>query len=320
MGTCWSASRPKVGTTPVLSGKAMYSYDNNSGIHKSVYEAAVDSTDSGAEVSEDTVIPSLAAPPFFRVKHLASQESFHSSADSFLSGTGLARRLERQGSDSLKAECGSSVWRYISPSPRSFDERNFADLSDDDMRALDSSEPSTHVTKIKKNGGENISEQKSDDGADAFWIPDTLARHMGIWNSNSKSRKVKLKRSADRIYANDEDIFMSVENNLGRYKNSDNVFAINDTSLDNSVTDFSYNSNEDDNVVDVSGIENDFENNNREVQLSVPSLIFIDNNTKRRSGMKKAKDWVSFDDQDQYNYEVLADEQGKHHRTQMAAK
>ena len=200
----------------VVDGKAMYSYDNSGEIdnRECIYDTAADSTDSGAEVSEDTLLHSL--PKHSRVKHLASQESL--SADSFLSLPGT-----RQRTDSLRVECGSCIWRYITPSPRSLDERNFVDISDDDKHG---SEPSTYVTKINKNDSANISDEKSFDDGDAFWIPDTLARHMGIWSKVEKSKKVKLKRPVQRIYANDEDIFMSVENNLGRCENNDNVLYL----------------------------------------------------------------------------------------------
>ena len=310
MGTCWSQGRQKVGATPVLSkavvdGKAMYSYDNSAEVdnRECIYDTAADSPDSGAEVSEDTLLHSLARHS--RVKHLASQESL--SADSFLSHPGNIGVMTRQRTDSLKVECGSCIWRYITPSPRSLDERNFVDISDDDKHG---SEPSTFVTKINKIDSANISDDKSFDDGEAFWIPDTLARHMGIWTKVENSKKVKLKRSVQRIYANDEDIFMSVENNLGRFEknDNDNVFVIGDQSLDNSVTDFSYNSNENVVVGDTSEIENDVKNNNSEVQLSVPSLIFIENKTNKANGIKMAKDWVSFDDK--YNYEGFDEQEG----------
>lgn len=305
MGSCWSNARPKVGTTPVLSkarvdGKAMYSYDNCQGVEAAtnIYEAATDSGDSGAEVSENLMMPSLVRRSNFRVRDLAREESIHSSMDSFLSHPSLGL-IDKQRTDSLKAECGSCIWRYITPSPRSFDENNFAELADDDMHVWNGQ--SSNVTKIWKDDTENISEEKSIEAGEIFWIPDTLARHMGIWNRNTGNRgKVKLKRATETIYANDEEIFMSVENNLSKYVESECVFAIRGTSLENSVTDFSYNSNEEDVAEDKAEMENDDKNNNKEVQLSIPSLIFVDSNKHKGTGIKKTKDWISFDDK--YNH------------------
>eukprot|EP00090_Calanus_glacialis_P021327 TRINITY_DN32903_c0_g1_i1.p1 TRINITY_DN32903_c0_g1~~TRINITY_DN32903_c0_g1_i1.p1 ORF type:complete len:309 (-),score=86.78 TRINITY_DN32903_c0_g1_i1:251-1177(-) len=302
MGSCWSNARPKVGTTPVLSkarvdGKAMYSYDNYQGVEAatSIYEAATDSGDSGAEVSENLMMPSLVRGSNFRVRDLAREESIHSSMDSFLSHPSLGL-IDKQRTDSLKAECGSCIWRYITPSPRSFDENNFAELADDDMHVWNGQKKSTNVTKICKEDTETISEEKSIEDAEIFWIPDTLARHMGIWNRNSGNSR----KATETIYANDEEIFMSVENNLSKYMESECVFAIRGTSFDNSVTDFSYNSNEEDVAGDEAVKENDDKNNNKEVQLSIPSLIFVDSNKNKGTGIKKTKDWISFDDK--YNH------------------
>ena len=120
-----------------------------------------------------------------------------------------------------------------------------------------------------------MTKQDTVDACDIFWIPDTLARHMGIRN---KSKVELAEAPADRIYADDEELFMSVENNLSRHMHNDIVFALRRSSIDNSLADFSYNSNNEMKDIQNRVINEDQQNNNQEVQLSIPSLIFTDNN------------------------------------------
>ena len=280
----------------------MYSYDNCGGVDiaTNIYEAATDSGDSGAEVSENLMMPSLSRQSTFRVKTLGREESIHSSVDSFLSHPSLGL-IDRQRTDSLKVECGSCIWRYITPSPRSFDEKDFSALSDEDTLVFNAnhfSKTSTNNVSRSLEDTENISdsEEKSVEDAEIFWIPDTLARHMGIRNRKGMNRKIKLKRATERIYANDEDIFMSVENNIDKHVEIESVFASQGTSLEDSVTDFSSNSNEEIMHTNKAVTDDDYKNNNKEVQLSIPSLIFTDNYKNKGARNKKTEDWISFDD------------------------
>lgn len=308
-------TRHKVGTTPVLSktgydSKTMYSYDNCGGVNRTsnIYEAATDSGDSlEEELSEHFCLPSFSRQNTFKSTLSKKEESVHSSVDSLLSHPSLGL-AERPRTDSLKVEYGSSVWRYITPSPRSLDEREFSAISDEDTfesKANDDIKTSNDISSTSQfDTDTSDSGYKTGENSDVFWIPDTLARHMGIQKKRGdKKRNKHLKRITERVYADDEEIFMSVQNNLGKINNNQvqdndnikNIYTIRNTTMERTRTNFpaditnKYIETED--LV----IENDNKNNNKEVQLNIQSLILTDN-IHQGDENKKIEDWINFDD------------------------
>ena len=68
--------------------------------------------------------------------------------------------------------------------------------------------------------------------------------------------------------------------------------------MEDSLTNLAGNSNEEHIDTNEAVIGNDDKNNNKEVKLSIPSLILTDNNKNGGAGTKKIENWISFDEAD----------------------
>ena len=64
------------------------------------------------------------------------------------------------------------------------------------------------IAKVHSDYDDDYDDLSEYDEGDIFWIPATLASHMGLRASHISPQD---KKARDRIYANDEDLFMSVE-------------------------------------------------------------------------------------------------------------
>ena len=101
------------------------------------------------------------------------------------------------------------ISREFTPSPVSLIE----EIVEDNVKNNNIS-TANNTIKIRVQN-DNSSEDSDDDNdysrvlddADFFWIPATLASHMGVYKHN----KLVTERNRDRIYANDDELFMSVE-------------------------------------------------------------------------------------------------------------
>ena len=106
------------------------------------------------------------------------------------------------------------LWRYLTPSPRSWPGTDqFTPIASETEEGEDSLQQAREVSSSRL---ENISSDfdlsPHSDATDKLWIPDSLARHMGINKiENNKLNRLTLTKIKNRIYANDEDIFMCVE-------------------------------------------------------------------------------------------------------------
>ena len=102
--------------------------------------------------------------------------------------------------------------REFTPSPVSFiqeiDENNENNVTNNNLAAANN----TIKIKVQNDNSSENSDDDNDysrvlDDADFFWIPATLASHMGVYNH----KNFLSERPRDRIYANDDELFMSVE-------------------------------------------------------------------------------------------------------------
>ena len=118
---------------------------------------------------------------------------------------------ESYSSESLTT---APLWRYLTPSPRSWPGTDqFTPIASETEEGEDSLQQAREVSSSRL---ENISSDfdlsPHSDATDKLWIPDSLARHMGINKiENNKLNRLTLTKIKNRIYANDEDIFMCVE-------------------------------------------------------------------------------------------------------------
>ena len=104
---------------------------------------------------------------------------------------------------------------YITPSPRSLDRE---DRSSGHQNVANVVKINVHTDRSEDSDDDNDEYPNYFDDDNFLWIPATLASHMGVprntkvvMDDNVTNMNDNVAKPRDRIYANDDDLFMSVE-------------------------------------------------------------------------------------------------------------